>query len=102
MSIRNSKEYRIARAKHLRKNPRCIICGTIKGRSVHHMNSLRYFKDQACDLDNLVTLCDYRSNNCHSLFHTVFKHSYREKCTKDDFKRFMKLIMYKEQLSDKV
>lgn len=96
-NIRNSREYRLMRIIHLRKNPRCIICGSIKGRVVHHLNSVRYFKDQIFDPDNLVTLCDYRANNCHGLFHTVFKNSYRCKCTKEDFKRFMKIIEFKEK-----
>jgi 5-methylcytosine-specific restriction endonuclease McrA len=93
-SIRDTREYRLVRARHLRNNPKCRICGSIKGRAVHHMNSLRYFPDEALDPDNLVTLCDYRANNCHGMLHTVLKRSYRMKTTKDDFERFLKLLKF--------
>jgi len=95
--IRKTREYRVARAKHIRANPRCICCGTIKGRAVHHKNGVRYFPEEACDPDNMVTLCDYRAKNSHSLFHNTFKRSYRMKCTKDDFDRFVKIMNFKNK-----
>ena len=94
MCKRDSREYRIARAIHLRANPRCVCCGTIKGRAVHHLNGVKYFPDEICDPNNLVTLCDYRAKDSHSLFHNVFKRSTREKCTKDDFRRFATIMNF--------
>lgn len=97
-NVRESKEYRIAKIKHLRNNPRCVICNAIKGRVVHHLNSVRYFPDEACDPNNLITLCDYRKNDCHGLFHNVFKGGTRKKTTKEDFERFLEVVNHKEKL----
>lgn len=98
--IRNSREYRIIKAQHLRNNPRCIICGAIKGRVVHHKNNMSYFPELTCDLENLVTLCDYRAKDCHGLFHITMMGSYRKKCTEKDFENFIKIINFKEIIDE--
>jgi uncharacterized protein YkuJ len=88
----NSREYRIWRARVIRRDKVCQVpgCGSIKGRSAHHMNSGSYFPDQRYDTDNGVTMCRV----CHINFHTNFKRSYREKCTKYDFDNFISLASY--------
>ncbi len=92
--IRSSVDYRIAMAKHLRKNPRCFICGSIKGRIIHHKNCVKYFPELATNEDNLVTLCDYRSNDCHGRLHYTFKRSSKQKTTEDDFNRMVELMIH--------
>jgi hypothetical protein len=96
--IRKTREYRIAMIKHKRKNPRCIVCGTIKGRVVHHKDSMSYFPEKAIEEDNLVTLCDYRANNCHGSIHIDYKGGYRKKTTKKDFEKWLKIINHKEKI----
>ena len=87
---RNSRKYRIWRAKVIRRDKRCIICGSIKHRHAHHLNHATYYLDQRYNPDNGVCLC----KNCHTQFHTNFKNSFREKCTKKDFNNFKKLTEY--------
>ena len=87
---RNTKEYRHWRVKVIRRDKRCVICGSIKHRNAHHINHATYFPEQRFDIKNGVTLCA----NCHRQFHTNFKRSFRTKCTVYDFRNFVKLSKY--------
>jgi len=87
---RRNREYRVWRVEVIHRDKRCIICGSLKGRQAHHMNSGSYFPDDRYDVENGVTLC----SKCHMNFHNNFKRSYREKCTKYDFDNFMCLVRY--------
>ena len=87
---RRSKEYRIWRIKVIRRDKRCVICGSIKSRNAHHMDHATYFPDERFDVKNGVCLC----RKCHTQFHTNFKRSFRQKCTKYDFKNFVCLVEY--------
>ena len=91
MASRSSdRKYRIWRVKIIRRDKCCILCGSKKRKSAHHLNSWSYFPDERYDLDNGVCLCA----NCHITFHTDFKRSYRQKCTKYDFRNYIALIHY--------
>jgi len=85
---RNSREYRIWRALVIRRDVRCVACGSIKNRHAHHKNSAIYFPEERFNVDNGVCLC----SKCHTDFHTNFKRSYRVKATEYDFENFMTLI----------
>ena len=95
-SWRNSKEYRIWRARVIRRDKVCQTpgCGSNQNRIAHHMNSGSYFKEERYDLNNGVTLC----GKCHINFHNNYKRSYREKCTKYDFANFCSLAGYMKEL----
>ena len=97
MNWRNSKEYRKWRAKVIRRDKRCVICGSIKNRQAHHLNHATYFKNQRFDVNNGVTLC----KSCHMQFHNNFKKSTREKCTKEDFSNFQQLINHYKKVFSK-
>ena len=90
MNWRNTREYRKWRIAVIRRGKRCVVCGSIKHREAHHLNSAMYFKDERFDVDNGVTLCKH----CHLAFHTKYKRTTRQKATKEDFERFLKLIEY--------
>lgn len=89
-SWRNTREYRIWRAKVIRRDKRCVICGSIKERVAHHLDHASYFPDERFDVNNGVCLC----NECHIQFHNNFKRNYRVKCTKYDFENFKALTNY--------
>jgi len=96
---RNSKEYRVWRAKVIRRDKRCQICGSIKNRVAHHINHASYFPEQRFDVNNGVCLC----KDCHINFHTNFKRSNREKCTRYDWDNFNCLVDYfKEKFGPKL
>jgi len=87
---RNTKDYRLWRAKVIRRDKRCKICGAIKNRVAHHINHASYFPDERFDVNNGVCLC----KDCHTNFHTNFKRSTREKCTRYDWDNFTVLAKY--------
>jgi predicted restriction endonuclease len=87
---RNTRDYRIWRAKIVRRDKRCVVCGSIKNRQAHHLNAGSYFPNDRFKIDNGVCLC----SSCHIQFHNNFKNSFREKCTKKDFLNFIDLVKY--------
>ena len=87
---RQSREYRHWRAKIIRRDKRCVICGSIKNRQAHHLDHATYFPEKRFDASNGVTLCV----NCHQQFHNNFKRNTREKCTVKDFYNFNSLANY--------
>ena len=89
-SWRNTKEYHEWRKKVINRDKKCVVCGTDKHLTAHHMDHASYFKDERFDVDNGVTLC----GQCHMNFHNNYKRSYRVKCTKYDFHNFMSLVSY--------
>ena len=94
---RHSRAYRVWRAKVIRRDKRCVICGAIKERQAHHINHATYYQDLRFDPENGVTLC----RACHTDFHTNFKRSYRQKCDRADWENFRTLISHmKERLCD--
>ena len=96
---RKTREYRVWRVKVIRRDKRCVVCGSIKDRQAHHLNSGSYFPDERYDVDNGVCLC----KECHINFHNNFKNNYKEKCTKKDFCNFMDLYSYfYKKISNKI
>jgi len=93
-SWRRTRDYRVWRIKVIRRDKVCQICGSLKGRQAHHMNSASYFPDDRFDVENGICLC----GSCHSMFHNSYKRSYRQKCTKADFANFLELL---DKLKDK-
>lgn len=87
---RKSREYRIWRAKVIRRDTRCTICSSIKRRHAHHLNHATYFPKQRFNVKNGVVLC----SECHSQMHCNFKRNTRIKCTKYDFENFKSLAIY--------
>ena len=79
------------------RDRKCVLCGSRDKLQAHHINSLQYFPELALDLDNGVTLCssDKRGGNrCHIVLHTVFKPTFRHKCTTDDWERFARIVRW--------
>ncbi len=87
---RKTREYRTWRAHVIRRDKRCLICGTIKNRHAHHLDHASYFISLRFRTFNGVCLC----KDCHMNFHCNFKNSYREKCTQKDFLNFAELFKY--------
>lgn len=90
MSWRKTKEYRQWKARVIRRDKHCIICGSHKNRHAHHLENGAHNPDLRFDESNGVCLCKH----CHMNFHCNYKKSYRCKCTQDDFLNFLELIKY--------
>ena len=84
---RRTREYRMWRARVIRRDGRCVMCGAVKRRQAHHIEDGSHNPDLRFDVDNGVTLCAA----CHTAFHTMFKRSFRMKCCRADFDNFKDL-----------
>lgn len=91
---RDSREYRVWRVEVVRRDGRCKICNSIKGREAHHICHATYFPEKRFNAENGVTLC----RGCHTQFHTNYKKSFREKCDRSDFLNFVVLVRHYMEL----
>ena len=87
---RHSRDYRLWRVRVIRRDRCCVICGSMEKRQAHHMEDASHNPDLRFDIHNGVTLC----RGCHTAFHTMYKKSFRMKCTQDDFINFKDLCGY--------
>jgi len=67
---RRSSEWSKIRRRHLEKQPNCMACGGNKSLEVHHIKPFNSNPELELDPNNLITLCESKSNgvNCHLLF----------------------------------
>lgn len=63
-----SSQWRKVRLEHLERFPECAACGRKQALEVHHVLPFHLFPEHELDYDNLVTLCEWPSLNCHLLF----------------------------------
>jgi hypothetical protein len=91
---RATTDYRLWRVAVIRRDSRCVICNSLKGRNAHHINSGAYFPKLRFNVDNGITLC----RDCHTQFHCNFKNSFKEKCTEKDWNNFLELVKYLKEV----
>jgi 5-methylcytosine-specific restriction protein A len=68
---KRSSKWRSIRAKHIRANPSCAVCGSTTSLEVHHIQPFHLCPELELEPSNLMTLCDgmrRRGLNCHHLF----------------------------------
>ena len=63
-----SSKWRKVRLIHLETNPRCAICGSDKNIVPHHIIPVHLDPEKELDPDNLISLCESESFNCHLFF----------------------------------
>ena len=85
---RKTRAYKEWRRVVLDRDKVCCVCGSSLDLEAHHMNCMKYFPGQREDIDNGITLCGKH----HSIFHNSYKSSFRQKCTKKEFKNFLELL----------
>lgn len=56
------------RIEHLKKFPFCMVCGNIKKVVPHHIIPVHVDPSKELDLENLVSLCEGDTFNCHLFF----------------------------------
>jgi len=66
-SPRDSR-WRKIRVKHVEDNPRCAVCGSESNLSVHHIVPVHVDRSKELCEENLITLCQNRTMNCHFIF----------------------------------
>ena len=90
MDWRNTREYRVWRANVIRRDIRCQLCDTLKGRHAHHINHATYFPELRFDEKNGICLC----SQCHNHFHNDYIGSTRMKCDAHDLSEYTKIAEY--------
>lgn len=91
---RKTREYRIWRASVIRRDSRCVVCGSLSNRQAHHLEHATYSPSLRFDVGNGVTLY----HKCHTNYHTNYHKSFREACTKKSFENFLSLVAYFKSL----
>ena len=89
---RRTGDYRQWRVTVIRRDKTCVCCGAHKKRQAHHLENGAHNPDLRFDPDNGVTLCA----KCHRALHCMYKKSFRQKTTQDDFINFMDLYRFVE------
>lgn len=63
-----SNMWRDVRRKHLEENSECAVCGRKKNLVPHHIIPVHKDPSKELDPNNLITLCEGPSFNCHLFF----------------------------------
>lgn len=72
----NSVRWKRLRTAHLKKEPRCAVCGRDKNVEVHHVIPVAFEPLREFDPHNLITLC---ASPCHFMFgHFFCYHCYNK------------------------
>lgn len=67
-AVRRSSKWAAKRAEHLLKFPTCAACGTKEHLEVHHVRPFHLHPEDELKDENLLTLCETPSHNCHLIF----------------------------------
>ena len=94
MSWRNTRAYRIWRARVVMRDKRCIICGSIQKRTAHHIFDASHHPDLRFEVSNGIVLCERH----HISLHTDYKKNYRWKTTLDDLLNFVEVLQLGSEL----
>ena len=62
--IARSQFWDEVRDEFAREHPNCAVCGSTKI-NIHHKKPFFLFPEEECNRLNLISLCDWRGNNCH-------------------------------------
>lgn len=68
LSAPRSAEWRRLRAEHLKKNPLCAVCGNSRNVVPHHIVPFHVDPSRELDPNNLISLCEGETFNCHLFF----------------------------------
>jgi len=60
-----SSHWETVRKNHLKLQPTCAACGNTKGLQVHHKQPFHIHPELELDENNLITLCEDKSIECH-------------------------------------
>jgi len=58
ISAKRSPKWPAVRKNHLKANPTCAACGSVKDLEVHHIKPFHLFPELELDPGNLITVCE--------------------------------------------
>lgn len=68
LSIPRSSKWKKVRLEFLKQNPKCAVCGSLENVVPHHITPVHIDSSKELDPDNLISLCENKSFNCHLFF----------------------------------
>lgn len=84
-----SNQWSVVRKEHLKKEPHCMACGSVKKLEVHHIEPFHINPERELDLTNLITLC----SSCHLTFgHLMDYTSWNSSVREDTSVYYQKVI----------
>jgi len=89
---RRTKAYRNWKYRVKKRDGCCVMCGSKTRLEAHHLENGAHNPDLRFILKNGATLC----RKCHTAFHCMYKKSFGEKSTQDDFCNFIDLYRFVE------
>ncbi len=90
---RRSKKYRDWKYRVKKRDGyACVCCGSGNRLEAHHLEDGSHNPDLRYTTSNGVTLC----RKCHTALHCMYKKSFREKCTQDDWINYLDLYRFVE------
>ena len=69
---KRSSKWPKTRAAHLKEHPTCEACGKKENLEVHHRHPFHLFPEKELSSENLITLCEGKTANCHFVFGHCF------------------------------
>lgn len=80
----------------LKTNPGCMACGGIQDLEIHHMVPFHIRPDLELDTENLITLCETPSRNCHyRIGHSFDWKAYNSEVVNDARESLLRIITRK-------
>lgn len=68
LSMPRSPRWKKLRLEHMARNPRCAVCGGTCNVVPHHIVPFHKEPSRELDPDNLISLCEGDTFNCHLFF----------------------------------
>jgi hypothetical protein len=85
LGAKRSSSWPKVRAKFLKSNPSCAVCGSTKKLEVHHITPFHIDPSLELEESNLITLCESKKAvNCHLFFGHLCDYKSYNKSVKDD------------------
>jgi len=65
LGLKRSPKWAALSRRHRRHQPDCQLCGSLVFCTTHHILPFHLFPEHELDPDNLITLCEGQTINCH-------------------------------------
>lgn len=91
--VTRSTKWAAVRKAHLKSQPCCQVCGASSLLNVHHIKPFHLFPELELQEDNLITLCEGTSVNCHLLMGHLMNWRAWNPAVVSDTERMRKKIM---------
>ena len=89
------------RVHQLQLHPTCAACGSTEHLTVHHVVPFHDDPSKELDEDNLITLCENPSHNCHFIFGHLLNWKSSNPNVREDAARYLKEVQNRPKEMDR-